>query len=298
MTVRGILENKHWLIKVITWVSITMVLTLFAMFVWSVLPGRGTVANLKWLQFLQTTATFLLPPLCLAYLCSKQPLTFLRLQSSLSSSSSAATTIIVAIATILLAIPGINLLSYLNQQMNLPAFLEPLEQLMKQQEEAAAALTESFLQVHTIGGLIINIALMALLPAMAEELTFRGLLVTPFLPQPTIGKQKTQIAIWAAAIIFSAIHFQFYGFVPRMLLGALFGYALLWSDSLWIPIMMHFTNNCIAVLLYYYMYAQGIDPETIDAFGTGSTLWVGLLSLALLVPTIYFLRLILLARRS
>lgn len=276
MTIKGALENKHWLLKVITWVSITLVLTLFAMFIWSLLPGRGTVANLKWLQFLQTTATFLLPPLCLAYLCSSQPLTYLRLKST--SSSSAATTIIVAIATILLAIPGINLLSYLNQQISLPAFLEPLEAIMKQQEEAAAALTESFLQTRSIGGLIINIALMALLPALSEELTFRGLLV------------RDRTAVWVAAIIFSAIHFQFYGFIPRMLLGALFGYVLLWTGSLWIPILMHFTNNCVAVLLYYIAYARGENMDALDAFGTADTLWVGILSLILLVPAIYLLR--------
>lgn len=299
MTIKGALENKHWLLKVITWVSITLVLTLFAMFIWSLLPGRGTVANLKWLQFLQTTATFLLPPLCLAYLCSSQPLTYLRLNpptpssalgatssdkvtsssaSGATSSSSAATTTIVAIATILIAIPGINLLSYLNQQISLPAFLEPLEAIMKQQEEAAAALTESFLQTRSIGGLIINIALMALLPALSEELTFRGLLV------------RDRTAVWVAAIIFSAIHFQFYGFIPRMLLGALFGYVLLWTGSLWIPVLMHFTNNCVAVLLYYIAYARGENMDALDAFGTADTLWVGILSLILLVPAIYLLR--------
>lgn len=297
MTIKGVLANKHWLIKVILWVSITMVLTLFAMFTWSLLPDRGTVVNLKWLQFLQTTATFLLPPLCLAYLCSPQPLTYLRLNpptpssaSGATSSSSAATTTIVAIATILIAIPGINLLSYLNQQISLPAFLAPLEAIMQQQEEAAAALTESFLRTRTAGGLIINIALMALLPALSEELTFRGLLVAPFLAQSKITNQKSHIAIWAAAIIFSAIHFQFYGFIPRMLLGALFGYVLLWTGSLWIPMLMHFTNNCVAVFLYYIAYARGENVDALDAFGTADTLWVGILSLILLVPAIYLLR--------
>lgn len=187
--------------------------------------------------------------------------------------------------------------------MTLPAFLEPLEQLMRQQEEAAAALTESFLRTDSILGLIINIGLMALLPALAEELTFRGLLVAPFINhQSSIAQRainhQSSIPIWAAAILFSAIHFQFYGFIPRMLLGALFGYVLLWSGSLWLPVLMHFTNNCVAVLLYYFAYAQGTDLNEIDAFGTGATLWVGLLSLVLLVPTIYYLRLILLARRS
>ena len=126
---------------------------------------------------------------------------------------------VAAIGIMLVALPAINLLSYLNQQMTLPAFLEPMETWMKTQEENAAQMTELFMRVTTFDGLIINLLLMALLPAIAEELTFRGVLQR-LLQGKDNNTNIPHIAIWSSAIIFSAIHMQFYGFVPRMLMGA------------------------------------------------------------------------------
>lgn len=195
---------------------------------------------------------------------------------------------IIAIFLVLVASPGINLLSYLNRQIALPECLSGIETWMQQQEEAAAVLTERFLSADSIGVFVVNILLMALLPAVAEELTFRGVLQHLFTPRT--GIRTPHIAIWATAIIFSAIHCQFYGFIPRMLLGAVFGYALVWSGSLWLPILMHFTNNALAVIVYFIAHKAGWDTNNMDAFGTGDTWWVGVLSLALVVVGIYLLR--------
>ena len=75
---------------------------------------------------------------------------------------------------------------------------------------------------------------------------------------------------------------QFYGFIPRMLLGAMFGYVFLWTGNLWAPILMHFTNNALAVIAYY-LTTNDQNPTTnnnwADTFGAGSTWWVGVLSL-------------------
>ncbi len=277
---KGFLRNTSWAIKVAMWVGIVMMLTLIAVVVWVFVPDKQSTASLKWFQFIQTMAMFFLPPLLLACCVSERPREWLSLSHRLHGS-----TIGMGVAIMLIAIPGINLLSYINQQMSLPAFLEPLEQLMRQQEEAAALLTERFLKVNTIGGLLVNLGLMALLPAMAEELTFRGLLVSPFRVD---GRTAVPHAwIWSSAIIFSAIHFQFYGFVPRMLLGALFGYALCWSGSLWLPMIMHGINNGVAVLLYYIAYTREMDVDSLDAIGTADTLWLGILSLVLVIPAVY-----------
>lgn len=286
---KGILANRHWILVVLIWVSIAMVLTICAMGIVSLFPNQGSVAAMKWMQFLETVSMFLLPSLAIAYLYSDQPMRWLRLTPPARVRRPAALYAF-AVLTMLVAIPGINLLSYLNQQLTLPDFLAPLETVMRRMEETAESLMALFLKTDSPWDLVINIALMALLPAVAEELTFRGLLVAPFLPQSSIKTYQSKIAIWAAAVIFSAIHFQFYGFVPRMLLGALFGYVLLWSQSLFVPMVMHFTNNCIAVLLYYIAYARGLNPSDLDALGTGDTLWVGILSLLLLIPAIITLR--------
>ena len=250
---------------------------------WMLMPDKTSVESLKWFQFLQTTATFLLPPFLMAYLWSKKPMKWLYLDQSIPMKSE-----IIAIFLVLVASPGINLLSYLNRQIALPECLSGIETWMQQQEEAAAVLTERFLSADSIGVFVVNILLMALLPAVAEELTFRGVLQHLFTPRT--GIRTPHIAIWATAIIFSAIHCQFYGFIPRMLLGAVFGYALVWSGSLWLPILMHFTNNALAVIVYFIAHKAGWDTNNMDAFGTGDTWWVGVLSLALVVVGIYLLR--------
>lgn len=199
-----------------------------------------------------------------------------------------------AVMLMLVALPAINLLGHLNQQMTLPAFLEPLEQWMKTSEESAKVLTEQFLNVTTFGGLMINILLMALLPAVGEELTFRGVLMNLFRVEGKRLKVKGEgvphLAIWCSAILFSAIHMQFYGFVPRMLMGALFGYMLVWTGSLWIPILMHFTNNAMAVILYFVALREGLDMEQVDAIGTNDTLWLGIVSMVITIVGIYAFR--------
>jgi membrane protease YdiL (CAAX protease family) len=154
-------------------------------------------------------------------------------------------------------------------------------------EETAGQLTEQFLHVDTYSGLVINILLMAVLPAVAEELSFRGVLMNLF---PAKGDRVPHVAIWCTAILFSAVHMQFYGFLPRMLMGALFGYALVWTGNLWVPILMHFTNNAMAVLLYFVSMRMNWDMKMIDAIGTNDTLWLGVVSLVITLVGIYAFR--------
>lgn len=179
-----------------------------------------------------------------------------------------------AIVAIAVAAPGINLLAELNQQIVLPECLSGLEAQMQRMEEQAALLTKAFLGS---GSLIVNIGLMAILPAFSEELTFRG----------TLMRSHRHWCIWMVAILFSAIHMQFYGFIPRMLLGAWFGYMLVWTKSLWVPMLMHMANNTMAVLTYHYANTHGIDPDEMETIGVGDTLWLGILSLLLTTIGIY-----------
>lgn len=283
MALRGKYTDSSVLLKSIQWLCCMALFTMAAFAVWMLMPDKTSVESLKWFQFMQTTATFLLPPFLMAYLWSQKPVKWLYLDQSMPMKSA-----IIAVLLMLVASPGINLLSYLNQQMTLPACFSGIEMWMQQHEEAAAVLTERFLLTDSIGIFIVNILLMALLPAMAEELTFRGVLQHLFTPRTCT--RTPHIAIWATAIIFSAIHCQFYGFIPRMLLGAVFGYALVWSGSMWLPILMHFTNNALAVVVYFTAHKEGWDTSNMDAFGTGGTWWVGVLSLVLVGVGIYLLR--------
>ena len=258
--------KKNPFVQILLWLAIMAVLTLLAIGIWMLVGDGQSTASLKWLQFAQTIATFLLPPVLCAYIWSDdhKPFTWLRLDTRPDGFLC-----LIAIGIMLCAIPAINLLADLNNRIVFPAALAALEQQLRAMEEAASVLTERFLQADNLGGLLINIGLMALLPALSEELSFRGTL------QQVLG--RNHVAVWLTAIIFSAIHMQFFGFIPRMLMGAMFGYIFLWSGSLWIPILMHFTNNSLAVIAYY-TFGQNSSADTI---GTGTTWWLGVLSLIL-----------------
>ena len=268
-------DFQNTFIRILYWLGIMTLLTTLAMIAWLCIWGDQTTTSLKWLQLIQVVATFLLPPVIGAWLWSEdhRPFGWLKMDRGADWQTFA-----LAIGIMVCAIPAINLLADLNSRVVLPRCLESIEQIFKQQEEAAAALTERFLQADNLGGLLINIGLMALLPALAEEMSFRGTLqqIIAVRHQPSA---ISHIAIWVTAFIFSAIHMQFYGFVPRMLMGAMFGYIFVWTGSLWVPIVMHFTNNALAVVTYYFF---SDDTKSIaDTIGAGDTWWLGVISIVI-----------------
>ena len=270
---------KRKLLQILLWLGVMSVLTAIAMGAWMIIwGGSQSTESLKWLQFIQTTATFLLPPILCAWLWDEEhkPFRWLRMDVPVQWQN-----ILLAVVIMVCAVPGINLLADLNSRVELPKSLEFIEQILKSQEEAAAALTERFLQADTIGGLLINIGLMALLPALSEELSFRGTLQQIIYKDQSgkVQSTKVHLAIWITAFIFSAIHMQFYGFVPRMLLGAMFGYVFVWSGSLWVPITMHFVNNGLAVLVYYLLGESANTKNIADTLGAGDTWYLGVFSI-------------------
>ena len=258
-------------VRILVWLGIMTALTLLAMGAWALLfHSSQSTESLKWLQFLQTLGTFLLPPIFCAWIwdSNKRPWTWLKLDKGAYWQL-----FVLAILIMLCAIPAINLLADINSRIVLPKSLDFIEQKMRAMEQAAALLTERFLQADNIDVLLINIGLMALLPAIAEELSFRGML------QQILGNKH--MAIWVTAFIFSAIHMQFYGFVPRMLMGAMFGYIFVWTGSLWLPIVMHFTNNGLAVLAYYIWGTGRAEKSYADTIGAGTTWYIGVVSLVI-----------------
>lgn len=116
---------------------------------------------------------------------------------------------------------------------------------MQAQEALAKQLTDQLLASDRIDILLANLLVVAVIAALTEELFFRGAL------QRILGKalSNPHAIIWTAAALFSAFHMQFYGFLPRMILGAYFGYLLLWSRSIWLPVFAHFINNATAVVV-------------------------------------------------
>ena len=267
---KGIYEQSG----VWTKIFILFTITLFFTLILSPLIGLITFSNpsdiglLKLSQLLLSVGVIVLPPFALAYLISIKPLIFLHLDKKKVNWID----IIFVVMFMIIIIPFLNLLGDINQHVVLPKVFSGLEMWMKTSEAQALQLTEKFLNVHSIQGLFFNIFLIALIPAIGEEIYFRGAL------QGIIQQRSgIKISIWITAIIFSTIHFQFYGFLPRMLMGAFFGYLLFWSENLWLPIVAHFTNNVIAVIFYYLKF-NGINIPDIDSIGFGNTVWIGLVS--------------------
>ena len=175
--------------------------------------------------------------------------------------------ILIGVAVMFVSLPVTNQLTAWNESMSLGSAFAKLEEYMKTLEEAARAATEKMLNVNTLGGLFLNLLIIALIPAIGEELTFRGVL-----QQSLTRKMNPHIAIILSAAIFSFIHFQFYGFLPRMFLGILLGYMFYVSGSLWTSILMHFVNNGTAVVLYY-LNNKGISVDA-EHFGATDNVWL------------------------
>lgn len=170
----------------------------------------------------------------------------------------------------------------LNEKLVLPEALSNLEAWMKTKEAELERLTNLLLSDATYWGLFVNLLVIAVIPAIGEEFLFRGCLqgiLVRWLKNP-------HVAIWLTAIIFSAIHLQFYGFLPRMLLGALFGYLLLWGKSIWLPVLAHFVNNAAATLSAFYLQRQGKSLDEMD-FGDQIPPYLYFLSFALTAMLLY-----------
>lgn len=221
------------------------------------------IGIMKMVQAASTLGAFIAPALFLGFVFSDTPKEYLGLRVVARPSL-----LLLAAALTFFAVPVINALVSINEGIRLPSFLSTVEMNMREMEDRAAAITEAFMVMHSSADLLINIFVIALLPAIGEELLFRGVL------QRIFGdwSKNVHAGIWLAAFIFSAMHMQFYGFIPRMLLGALFGYLYVWTGSLWVPIMGHFINNAAAVIVTYF-YQNGMILINPDELGTTVSDW-------------------------
>lgn len=170
------------------------------------------------------------------------------------------------------------LLVYWNAQLTLPESMAGLESWMKEMETQLMELTKYLTDFQTVPELLAGVLVIGVLAGVGEEVFFRGLVQ----PKMQFYLKSPHWGIWITAIIFSAIHVQFYGFVPRVFLGALFGYLYHYSGSLWYPILAHIFNNVLTVLIVYFSNqgALDFDLESTDTVSYPAALF-GLLVLIL-----------------
>ena len=209
------------------------------------------------LTLFQAIFIFIVPALITAMLSTKLPATML----AIDRKPQLLPTLLIILA-IVCAIPAMNMVIEWNNNLKLPESMAGLEAAIRSMEDSAASATKALMGSNSIGSFIVALLIVGVMAGLSEELFFRGAL------QRVLGSSRMnkQMAVWIAAFIFSFLHFQFFGFVPRLLLGIFFGYILLWSNNLWYCIIAHATNNILAVSSMW-LSQQEVNTLNLDTVG-------------------------------
>jgi uncharacterized protein len=231
------------------------------------LSNQASVNYLKLMQLFSGVGLFITPTLFYAYLTN---FNFKFFKISRQNT-------ILVIAIMMLITPFIGLLLEWNMMIPLPEWL-------LQFDVNSEAIVTAFLKMDTIWDLFYTILVIAVVPAIGEELLFRGYL------QQKLGNwlSNPHTAILITAFLFSAIHFHFQGMIPRFVLGVLLGYLFYWSNSLWLPILGHFVNNAQAVIFSFPLFK--VDSGSYSLLSeTKIDHMTALFSLALVLLLLYIL---------
>ncbi|MGI4760142.1 MAG: CPBP family intramembrane glutamic endopeptidase [Janthinobacterium lividum] len=179
---------------------------------------------------------------------------------------------------IICSVPFLSGLVAWNAGAHFPASLHSFELWARDKEDQAAGLTKFLTDFNSPGRLLVGLIVIAIVPAVAEELVFRG------------GVQRClvqwfgsrHVGVWLAAAIFSAIHVQFFGFVPRFVLGLVLGYLYEWSGNILVSMAAHFTQNAFQLVLLYLFQSKQL-PASFNPDANAAVPWPALLASAALM---------------
>lgn len=256
--------------RLLAFIFVTMIGLLVAAVLSSIVMMRGqTQTTLHIATLINDIIMFVMPPVICALLYSSRPADYLCVSTRPDQ-----TRMLLAIATMICSIPMMNMIIEWNESLSLPSSMAGIESWMRESEQRAGDTIKILMGGDTAGSLAMSILTVGVLAGFSEELFFRGglqrLLVS--------GNINPHIAIWLTAFIFSAIHLQFFGFFPRLLLGAFFGYMLHWTKNLWVPIACHILNNTIVATVTWMTARGAVASDDINEIGTLSSanqlLWV------------------------
>lgn len=225
------------------------------------------------LLVVQDVFAFIVPGLAAMAILYRQPLDVMGLKRAPGWLS-----LFIILLFYVISLPAMNWIVSVNESMTLPSWMSSIEAWMRSTEDAAAQATKKILDINSVGQLIATTLVVGFMAGLSEEILFRGAM------QRTMqdSRMGTHAVLWIVAFIFSAFHMQFYGFVPRMLLGLWLGYLLLWTRSLWVPIIAHTLNNS-TVVIFSYLSSTGIVNEgygeNIGIPADGNLPWLAIVSL-------------------
>lgn len=283
---KGIFSNDRYWIKAIYILLVPLFLLslscVLSIGILSLFDITDEATRVQIAQLISGVLVFIGSGLFLGLLFSHNPRKLLALKEGNSMA------ILLSCFAALAAIPLINYISslnehfitYLNKQV-IPGALNSIIEMEATNDNVIRLLLGD---MH-LGTMLINLLVMAVLPAIGEELFFRGMLLG------TINRsiRNHHICIWITAVAFSLVHFQLGKFLPILLMGGMFGYLRIWSKSLWLPIAAHMVNNGVIVIYYFFFKGEtyGIDPENI---GTSGTPWILLVFSVLLIALLTDIR--------
>lgn len=218
--------------------------------------GEGmTAKGMRIISIVQDLFVFILPAILAAFVATRLPASLLAVDVK-----PRLMTVFLAVVVMVTSLPAMEWFIDLNNSIHFPESLSWLEDTLRGMEDSASAGIEAISGGTTVGDLIVSILIIGVLTGIAEEMFFRGALQNLFMSMSRVNKH---FAIWIAAFIFSFMHFQFFGFLPRLLLGAYFGYLIWWSGSLWVPVIAHAFNNTMVVVMSW-IAAQGGTTQSLE----------------------------------
>ena len=243
-------------------------------------PDSSHVALLKLQQVILSTGMFIVPAFIASFFLGTRSTSYLKMDVMPSWPG-----IILVSMMMIVWIPVINFTASLNAKLNLPDSWAVLEKEIITLRDNYSELTNLFLETRSMADFFANLAMMAILPAIGEELMFRGIFQRIF----SDWTRNVHWGIIITSLLFSFFHFEFYGFLPRFLLGMLFGYLFVWTASIWIPMLAHFINNGI-IVGYYFFRPPGKGSSELDELGTHADLffWLSLGGGMLLLAALFY----------
>lgn len=233
-----------------------------------VVHGGITTQTLRISTVIQDCLVFILPAVVTAFLISPEAPKFLGIDRGVGLNM-----LLLAILALIVSIPAMNALVSLNENISLPSSLSGIEIWMRDAETRAQESVTLLLGGATVGSLIVNLLIVGVLAGFSEEIFFRGAMQSIFIG----NRLNKHLAVWLTAFIFSAFHLQFFGFFPRLLLGAFFGYLFIWSRSLWLPVVIHTLNNSLVVCATWHekcFSSESESAESLNEWGADSPILI------------------------
>lgn len=172
--------------------------------------------------------------------------------------------LLVVAVLIIVTLPFMSTIIAWNAGTHFPAALHDFEVWARASEDRAAVLTKFLTNFNSPARFWVGVLVIGLVPAVAEELVFRGVI-----QKNLVRWFSPHVGVWLGAAIFSAIHMQFFGFVPRFVLGLVLGYLYLWSGNILVSMAAHFTQNAFQLVILYLaqrgQFGWGFDADSSDA---------------------------------